>query len=317
MTPRRVRSRLRRGPTSARTVARCRRVAPSRLRVVHGFPETATKVVRRRRRRCTLELMEMSSYDVAVVGGGAAGLSAALVLGRARRRVAVIDAGSPRNAPAAHMQGFLSRDGMPPGELLALGRDGGRGLRRRRSSDGTRRRDRERRRSRFRVTLRDGRSIAARRLLVATGLRDEIPDIPGLRERWARDVLHCPYCHGFEVRDQKLGVLGRLARGSPTMPRSSASGPMTSCTSRRAGTLSAAERRASWAPEGSPSPRAPRSGSSVEDDRLRGVELDGGRTVACDALFVPPRFVPNSDLLVGSRLRSRRGRTGRSPTATA
>src|SRR5829696_8251535 len=94
---------------------------------------------------------EVPSYDVVVVGGGAAGLNAALVLGRARRRVAVIDAGAPRNAPAAHMQGFLSRDGMPPGELL---------------------------------------------------------DIPGVRERWGRDLLHCPYCHGWEVRDQPIGVLG-------------------------------------------------------------------------------------------------------------
>ena len=152
-----------------------------------------------------------------MVGGGAAGLSAALVLGRARRRVVVIDSGSPRNAPAAHMQGFLSRDGMAPSDLLALGREevAGYGVAivagsaREITSDGA---------SRFRVVLREDRSVHARRLLVATGLRDEIPDVPGLRERWARDVLHCPYCHGFEVRDRKLGVLGRLARGRPVRP---------------------------------------------------------------------------------------------------
>src|SRR6478736_4410865 len=148
--------------------------------------------------------MELPSYDV-VVGGGAAGLSAALVLTRARRRVAVVDAGEPRNAPAAHMQGFLSRDGMAPAELLAAGRHevasyggelvGGRvaGI-----SPG----------SPLEVLLDGGRTLRARRLLVATGLRDELPDLPGVRERWGRDLLHCPYCHGHEVRDQPLGVLG-------------------------------------------------------------------------------------------------------------
>ena len=150
---------------------------------------------------------DMSGYEVVVVGGGAAGLSAALVLSRARRDVLVLDAGHPRNAPAAHMQGFLSRDGMPPGELLARGREevssyGGRivagtveGISA--CPDGG-----------FRVLFSGGRRVAARQVLVATGLRDELPDISGLRERWARDVLHCPYCHGHEVRDRPLGVLG-------------------------------------------------------------------------------------------------------------
>src|SRR3954467_3298280 len=149
----------------------------------------------------------MSSYDVAVIGGGGAGLSAALVLSRARRRVLVVDAGAPRNAPAAHLHGFLSRDGFPPGQLLAAGRQevtgyGGEiveGSATDLVPDG---------RTGFWVLLADGRRLSARRLLVTTGLRDELPDIPGLRERWARDVLHCPYCHGYEVRDRQLGVLG-------------------------------------------------------------------------------------------------------------
>src|SRR5690349_10364347 len=146
--------------------------------------------------------MESESYDVVVVGGGAAGLSAALVLGRARRRVAVIDAGAPRNAPAEHMRGFLSRDGMPPADLLAAGRgeiarygvelvaDRVVGI-----EPG------------FVVRLASGRVLRARRILLTTGVRDELPDIPGARERWGRDLLHCPYCHGWEVRDQPLGVL--------------------------------------------------------------------------------------------------------------
>jgi thioredoxin reductase len=144
-------------------------------------------------------------YDVLVVGGGAAGLSGALMLARARRSVAVIDAGAPRNAPAAAVHGLLGRDGMPPGELLERGRTEGRGYGGHvvtgeigsvaRDDDG------------FVVTLADGRTTRARRLLVATGLVDELPDIPALRDRWGRDVVHCPYCHGWEVRDRAIGVL--------------------------------------------------------------------------------------------------------------
>ncbi len=147
--------------------------------------------------------MEEQIYDVVVVGGGAAGLSAALVLGRARRRVAVIDAGEPRNAPAAHMQGFLSRDGMPPAELLAAARAEilGYGVeiindRVVEITEG------------FTLSLAGGRAVTARRLLFATGAVDKLPDIPGARERWGRDFLHCPYCHGWEVRDQPIGVIG-------------------------------------------------------------------------------------------------------------
>lgn len=149
----------------------------------------------------------MDAYDVVVLGGGAAGLSGALVLARARRRVVVIDAGHPRNAPAAHMHGFLSRDGQPPGELLARGREEvlGYGAE---LVEGTV----EAVRPGFRVELADGRTLAARRLLVASGVRDHLPAIAGLEQRWGRDVLHCPYCHGHEVRDGALGVLGLEAR---------------------------------------------------------------------------------------------------------
>jgi len=155
----------------------------------------------------------MNTYDVAVIGGGAAGLSAALVLTRARRRVAVVDARQPRNAPASHMQGFLGSDGLPPAALLAKGRAevagyGGQlvdGLVvdiRAVLGDGAHAQPG------FAVSLADGSTLHARRVLVATGLRDDVPDIPGVRERWGRDLLHCPYCHGYEVRDRPLGVLG-------------------------------------------------------------------------------------------------------------
>ena len=146
--------------------------------------------------------MQQHTYDVVIVGGGAAGLSAALVLGRARRSVAVVDAGTPRNAPAAHMQGFLSRDGMSPSEFLAAGRaeiarygvEFIAGIVRRIEPG-------------FVVHLDGGASLEARRILVTTGVGDQLPDIPGVHERWGRDLLHCPYCHGYELRDRRLGVL--------------------------------------------------------------------------------------------------------------
>ncbi|YCK84198.1 NAD(P)/FAD-dependent oxidoreductase [Arthrobacter sp. D3-18] len=154
-------------------------------------------------------------YDVVVVGGGAAGLSAAVTLGRALRSVLVIDAGEPRNAPAAGVHGFLSRDGINPKELLELGRAealqygadlvssvavGARSTAN--PTDGSD--------LTFEVDLADGKTVRARRLLVTTGLADILPDVEGIRERWGRDVLHCPYCHGWEVRNKAIGILGSV-----------------------------------------------------------------------------------------------------------
>ncbi len=148
-----------------------------------------------------------TDYEVIVIGGGAAGLSAAVALGRSRRSVLVIDAGEPRNAPAAGVHNFLSREGSAPGNLLEAGRAeveqyGGR-IRRARATGAERLEG-----DRFAVTLEDGAQVTARRLVVTTGLVDELPDIDGLREHWGRGVLHCPYCHGWEVRDQTIAVLG-------------------------------------------------------------------------------------------------------------
>lgn len=144
--------------------------------------------------------------DVAVVGGGAAGLAAAVALGRSLRSVVVVDAGEPRNAPAAHAHNVLAREGIGPLDLLAAGREEARGYGVRFVADRVVTADREG--HRFRLGLLGGSAVRARRLLLATGLVDELPDVPGLRRLWGTGVLHCPFCHGYEVRGQRVGVLG-------------------------------------------------------------------------------------------------------------
>ncbi|MBD8043854.1 NAD(P)/FAD-dependent oxidoreductase [Arthrobacter sp. Sa2BUA2] len=146
------------------------------------------------------------TYDVVVVGGGAAGLSGALALSRARRSVLVIDGGDPRNAPAGHVHNYLGREGTPPAELYAIGRSEIEGYGAAVAEGfvaGITREDG----GLFAVELTGGRSVRARRILAATGVTDVLPEIPGLKEHWGTGVLHCPYCHGWEVRDQAIGVL--------------------------------------------------------------------------------------------------------------
>ncbi len=240
--------------------------------------------------------MDTNEYDVVIVGGGAAGLSAALVLSRARRSVVVLDAGSPRNAPAAHMQGFLSRDGMPPAELLAAGRRevesyGGvivaatvEQLTALPGDEPT-----------FLAALGDGTAVRGRRLVVTTGLHDVLPDVPGLSERWGRDVLHCPYCHGYEVRDRPLGVLWN-GPGTPAYAQIVRQWSADVVLFAPNAVLSPAQReeltaRAIGVVEGDV------SGIEITDDRLTGVLVDHHRTVPREALFVPPGFVPHARLL--------------------
>jgi thioredoxin reductase len=233
-------------------------------------------------------------YDVVVIGGGAAGLSAALVLGRARRRVTVIDAGAPRNAPAEHMQGYLSRDGMPPRDLVAVGRAevAGYGVEvvdgkvdHLEPSSGTE----------TVVHLAGGPALRARRVLVATGLRDELPDIPGLWKRWGKDVLHCPYCHGYEVRDQPIGVLG-------SQPGSVHHALLLGQWSNdvvffpHTLELTPADREKLIA-RGVTLTEGRIKRLAMTDDRLHGVELATGQVVSRDAIFVATRMVPNDELL--------------------
>jgi thioredoxin reductase len=237
--------------------------------------------------------MDERIYDVVVVGGGAAGLSAALVLGRARRRVAVVDAAAPRNAPAAHMQGFLSRDGMSPADLLAAGRAEVTGYGVDLVEDQVVAIE-----AGFIVRLAGGRVLQARRILVATGVRDELPAIPGVRERWGRDLLHCPYCHGWEVRDQPIGVLG-------TVPGSVQHALLVRQWSDDAVffvhryTLTATE-RAQLDARGVQVVDGEVARLVVEDDHLTGVELTDGRVIARTAVFIRPDNVPHPDgLLAG------------------
>ncbi|MFW6695031.1 NAD(P)/FAD-dependent oxidoreductase [Streptomyces sp. MAR4 CNX-425] len=147
-------------------------------------------------------------YDVIIVGGGPAGLAAALTLGRSRRRTLVLDAGEGRNAPAAAVHNFLTRDGTPPAELRRLAHRElaaypGVELRHAAAADVTRTGD-----GAFTVAQADGGTAGARRLLLATGVVDELPDVPGLAPLWGRSALHCPYCHGFEVSGRRVAVLG-------------------------------------------------------------------------------------------------------------
>jgi thioredoxin reductase len=234
------------------------------------------------------------AYDVVVVGGGAAGLSGALTLARARRSVVVIDGGAPRNAPASGVHGFLSRDGVSPARLLEDGRADVRRYGGHIAAGEASAADRDQ--DGFTVTLAGGRTVAARRLLVATGLVDELPDVPGARELWGRGVHHCPYCHGWEIRDQAIGVL--------------ASGPRT---------VHQALLFRQWSADvtlflhGTPPPDGgqaeelaargigvvPGEVASLEttDGCLTGVRLRDGTVVPRQALVVTPRFVARAGVV--------------------
>ncbi|GGV60015.1 NAD(P)/FAD-dependent oxidoreductase [Streptomyces griseoloalbus] len=234
-------------------------------------------------------------YDVVVVGGGAAGLSAALVLGRARLRTLVVDAGEPRNAPSSHMQGYLSRDGMSPAEFLALGREEiaryGVELVRDRVTEVSRDGD-------FTVVRDAGRPVRARRLIVATGLKDELPEVPGVAERFGRDVLHCPFCHGWEVRDEPFGVLASSAMSvHQALMVSQWSKDVTFFLHRVAEDELSDQDLRRLAAAGVDVVPGEVAELVTEDDRLTGVRLADGTTHARSVLFAGPRPVPQTGLL--------------------
>jgi thioredoxin reductase len=227
------------------------------------------------------------AYDVVVVGGGAAGLSGALALARARRSVLVVDAGQQRNAAAGHLHNYLGRDGTEPAQLLAGGRDevtrhggeliAGQVATAVKDGDG------------FLLTLADGRRVRARRLLVTTGLVDELPDVAGLTQRWGRDVLHCPHCAGWEVRDRRIGVLA-------TEPMAAHRAAMWRQWSPQVllllhGIAAPAGAEAEWlAALGITVVDGPVAALVMAGDSLTGVRLASGEVVALDTLVVVPRY---------------------------
>jgi len=214
----------------------------------------------------------------------------------ARNRSVKSNAGEQRNRPASGVHGFLTRDGLPPGELVALGRAdveryGGRVLAGRVAALGGRA-------GAFTVTLEDGRALRARRLLIATGLVDELPAVPGLPELWGTDVLHCPYCHGYEVRDEAIGVLS-------TDPRSVHLAQLFRQLSTdvtlflHTGPRPSAEEGAGLAARGIAVVDGEVAALETEAGRLRGVRLASGELVPRRRLAVSTTLLARAELLAG------------------
>ncbi len=225
-------------------------------------------------------------FDVIVVGGSFAGLSAAMQLARARRRVLVLDDRRPRNRFAPHSHGFLGQDGKAPAEIIGeataqlaayptariVVREAGKA---------------ERIGDRFVVTQSDGTTLSADRLILATGVRDELPSLPGLEERWGLSVLHCPYCHGYEVGNKRLGVLATHALSVHQAVLVSDWGPTTWFTQ---GIAQPTPEEAALLDTRNvliePTPVVEVIGASPN---ITGLRLADGCIVAIDALFIAPR----------------------------
>ncbi|WP_353828098.1 NAD(P)/FAD-dependent oxidoreductase [Agromyces sp. SYSU T0242] len=244
----------------------------------------------------------MQGWDVIVVGGGSAGLSAALMLGRSRRRVLVVDGGRPRSRTAPHMHGVLGRDHTPPLDLLAAGRaeltrydvavESGE-VAEARTLDAH---DADDEGLAFELVLDSGERHAARRVLVATGTVDELPDIPGLAGHWGRGVVLCPYCDGWEVRDRRIVVIASGAANA-----------------HQAQLLRELSSDVTFVTQGAALPPATREGLDArgiavdervvaevlegDDGALRGIRFDDGGELEADVVFVAPRAVPNDAVL--------------------
>ncbi|MDQ6797638.1 MAG: FAD-dependent oxidoreductase [Actinomycetota bacterium] len=240
--------------------------------------------------------------DVAVIGGSAAGLAAALQLGRQCRSVIVVDAGEPRNAPAARMHSYLGHEGISPLELTSIGRDevrsyggeviAGRAVNVTRADHG-----------RFRVELVGGHTVFARRVLAATGMVDDLPDIDGLAEHWGGDVIHCPFCHGFEVRDQRIvqivthpmglhpaGLFRQLSARFTMVLHDGVEADNPELDALRAAGVHVVD-------------GGVRSIVTGDDGHVAAVELTAGDRIAADAVAVGPRFRVRAEAFTSLGLR--------------
>ncbi|GGF42035.1 NAD(P)/FAD-dependent oxidoreductase [Subtercola lobariae] len=239
-------------------------------------------------------MSEKIQADVVVVGGGAAGLAAAVALARSRRGVVVIDAGQPRNASAAGAHNVLGQEGVAPAELLARGRAEATAYGARivsgvaTGASGTV--------DDFTIEVDDGRMhVTARRVVLATGLVDKLPDMPGAEAAWGRTVLHCPFCHGWEVRDHRIAVLGRNENAihqvllfrqlseNVTLFLHDAQEP----SDEQREQLAALNVRVV-------TPRVERL--LVDGTSVRAVEIEGGKTFEMDAVVVAPVFLARTEL---------------------
>lgn len=229
-------------------------------------------------------------HDAIIIGGGFAGLAAAIYLARARRNVRVLDTGKPRNRFAEASHGFLGQDGSNPAEILATARAQ---LQAYESVELTDARASEARaiEDGFAVTLSSGEEITARKLILAFGLRDELPDLPGLQERWGKTVLHCPYCHGFEFGGQQLGVLYRTPMSIHQAQLITEWGPTTLYLN---GAELSGDEAAQLYACGVRIEPAPVLGLAGEGTDLSAVELADGRSSAVSALYIAPRSCLNS-----------------------
>lgn len=251
----------------------------------------------------TQRIEGQQEWDAVVIGGGVAGSSAALMLARARRSVLVVDAGQPRKAVAAHMHGVLGHDGKPPRQLVAEGRreiegyggvvvDGRvEGVAALHDPAGPR----------FPLTLDGGTEVTARRVILATGLADVLPEVPGLAAHWGAGVVVCPYCDGWEVRDRRIGV---LATGPGSLHHVQMlrqwSADVTFLVA--GGTADGAPLEIDAATRAGIDARGIRVEEAavvrVLGDRgaLEGVRLADGRTLPLDSLFAMPGVAPRDGL---------------------
>lgn len=232
-------------------------------------------------------------YDAIIIGGSFAGLSAAMYIARARRTVCIIDTGSPRNRFAAHSHGFFTQDGSAPGAMIAAARSqvaaypgatfiDEEAIGAAREPDG------------FSVKLATGEVLESARLVLAFGISDELPAIPGLAERWGTSVIHCPYCHGYEFSGQRLGVL-RVSPMSVHQAMLIAEwGPTTFYLN--GASEPDDESLAQLQKRGVAIEPAPVRALHGDGAKLSAIELVDGRTPEVDALYVGPRTRLNSEM---------------------